>query len=318
MDFVTEMAEQPHALQALLSHWPSQQQDINLRLDRATGKPIVFLGMGSSYFASLYGAWLLNRQGVPAVAIEASLALEDAAALLQSASLWVLVSQSGESPEVLQLASEAKGHKMLGITNRSDAQLTRFSFPVVTLEAGLETATTSKTYLNTLAVMALLAGVSPKYLSPLPALIEQLSDQPMIFPAVPSDVTLIGRGPSLVSAYQGALILREGANVTATGFSGAGFRHGPLQWGRGRDLILFNGWGRYHDLQEHLYRDLVQQGNRIHRIGMDAAFSNWSVPVVHQDLLPLAEIIIIERLLVFWALAQGIEPGKLAHKVSRE
>ncbi len=312
MNFLTEMAEQPHALQTLLSNWSRQDPHLNL----ASDKPVVFLGMGSSYFAGLYGAWLLNKQGMPAVAVEASMARDDAGALVDSAGLWVLVSQSGESPEVLQLADEAKGRNILGITNEPDSQLARYPFPVVTLDAGPETATTSKTYLNTLAVMALLAGVSPEYLAPIPAQIERLLNEPMLFPSVPRDLTLIGRGPSLTSAYQGALILREGANVTATGFSGAGFRHGPLQWGYDRDLISFSGWGRYRALQDQLYRDLVQQGNRIYQLGSEPA--DWSLPTAHNDLLPLLEIIIIERLLVSWAAEQGIEPGKLAHKVSRE
>lgn len=312
MNFVTEMAEQPQALQALLSHWSGQDPHLNLTSD----KPVVFLGMGSSYFAGLYGAWLLNRQGVPAVAVEASMAMEDARALLSGAGLWVLVSQSGESPEVLELAKEANGRNVLGVTNETNSYLARCSFPVVMLDAGHETATTSKTYLNTLAVMALLAGVSLESLAPLPDQIAGLLHQPMVLPSVPHDVTLIGRGPSLTSAYQGALILREGANITATGFSGAGFRHGPLQWAYDRDLILFSGWGRYRVLQEQLYGDLVQQGNRIYQLGMGP--TTWSLPVVPDDLLPLLEIILIERLLVSWAIDQGIEPGKLVHKVSRE
>jgi len=150
----------------------------------------------------------------------------------------------------------------------------------------------------------------------LPGVIEQLLNQRMTLFSSPNEVTLIARGPSLTSAYQGALILREGANVTATGFSGAGFRHGPLQWGYNRDIILFNGFGRYRELQMRLHHDLVMQGNRIHQIGMDCA--DWLLPKVHDDLLPLAEIILVERLLVSWALEKGLEPGKLAHKVSRE
>lgn len=69
-------------------------------------------------------------------------------------------------------------------------------------------------------------------------------------------------------------------------------------------------------LQEQLYGDLVQQGNRIYQLGMGP--TTWSLPVVPDDLLPLLEIILVERLLVSWAIEQGIEPGELVHKVSRE
>lgn len=317
MPFLNEMAEQPNALETLISRWPKQSARVMECLNQRSGKPVVFLGMGSSYFAGLYGAWLLNQHGIPALALEASLALHDATALLDLAGLRILVSQSGESPEVLELAEQGAPGPMIGITNEPTSRLAQKAMPIVSLDAGHEEATTSKTYLNTLAVVALLSGITLEKIRPLPGVIEQLLNQTVSLPHAPSELTLIARGPSLTSAYQGALILREGATITATGFSGGGFRHGPLQWAYQRDIVLFNGFGRYLELQKGLTRDLLAQHNRVYQIGNEQS-ADWLLPMVPEELLPLAEVVIVERMLVEWALEKGMEPGKLAHKVSRE
>ncbi len=315
VSFIDEMKEQPAALERLVSRGRRSIQRAAAGL-QAVDRPILFLGMGSSYFAGLYGAWLLNQAGLPAMALEASMALHDHAALLSASSRLVLISQSGESPEVVELSEAVEPSRVIAITNAAESPLARhYPSNVLLLEAGPEEATTSKTYTNTLALLAMLGGVDAERLAPVPETIQRWLERTEEFPRAPQELTLIGRGPSLTSALQGALILREGAAVTATGFSGGGFRHGPMQWAENRDVLFFLGHEPYRALQNKLAEELASS-NRKYTIGVEPA--TWSMPNLEPALVPIVEIAVIERMMVQWALEKGLKPGKLLHKVSRE
>ncbi len=315
MSFIDEMKEQPAALERLVSRGRRSIQRAARDL-QAADRPILLLGMGSSYFAGLYGGWLLNRAGVAAMALEASMVLHDHAALLHASSRIVLISQSGESSEVVGLAEAVEPGRVIVITNDPASTLARhYPSNVLLLEAGKEEATTSKTYTNTLALLAMLAGVDAERLASVPETLQLLLEGTEQFPPAPQELTLIARGPSLTSALQGALILREGAAVTATGFSGGGFRHGPMQWAENRDVLFFLGHNPYRGLQSKLAEELASS-NRKYTIGVDPA--TWSIPNLESAFIPIVEIAVVERMMVQWALEKGIEPGKLLHKVSRE
>ncbi|CAB1127733.1 conserved protein of unknown function [Candidatus Hydrogenisulfobacillus filiaventi] len=318
MGFMEEMREQPTALSRLLDYYAGAEGRSRLQAARrllATG-PVVLLGMGPSYIAAVYAAYRLNQRGVPAVALEASLALADHAALLKAAPTWILLSQSGETPEVLDLA-QAEGHQLLGITNDEASSLGRSGMPLLPLKAAPEEGTSSKTYINTLAVLALLGGDPVGFLRPLPDLLQRLVDQPFDDPGpVPPEVTFVARGPSLASALEGALLLRQAAHVTASGFSGAGFRHGAWEWARDRSLVVFLGRGVHRELQSRLAVELTARGNRLLTIGLGEG--DVALPPLPASLAPLAEIVPVQHLAVAWAAAQGLEPGRLPGKVTRE
>src|SRR5262249_31675537 len=55
-------------------------------------------------------------------------------------------------------------------------------------------------------------------------------------------ILLLGRGPSLAAALDGALVLKEAARVNAEGMSMGQFRHGPLELADPRlTVLVFEG-----------------------------------------------------------------------------
>jgi glutamine---fructose-6-phosphate transaminase (isomerizing) len=319
--FVEEMGRQPEALERLLVFYGKEGRD---RLEQARTMVarglLIFLGMGSSHFAGLYGAALLNRRGVAATALEASGAVTDASAFLDQAAAWVLISQSGESPEVVQLVGwEGRPASVVAITNNAASPLAQGSDVTLPLMAGPEEATTSGTYTNTLALLALLAGREAADLDALPHAMDEVLRTSYDFAGFSSDaVTVVGRGLSLTSAYQTALILREGAHLAASAYSGGAFRHGPLQWaGPGAEFVIFTGSESYRSLQDQLIGDLRRRGADVMTIGDDSQ-DTWRIPPPEPELAPILEILPAQRLMVDAAERQGLTPGELTVKVTRQ
>jgi glucosamine--fructose-6-phosphate aminotransferase (isomerizing) len=321
MTFAEEMSRQPDALAGMLSFYGNEGAEPLERARAAVARgPVLLLGMGSSHFAGLYGAMLLNQGGNPAVAIEASGAITDAPALLREAAAWVLISQSGESPEVLRLAAwEGRPRTVIAITNQETSPLARESDMALPLVAGAEEATTSGTYTNTLALLALLAGRPPGDVDPLPTSMRRILGTRYDFSGLTSDVvTVVGRGLSLTSAHQTALILREGAHLTASAYSGGAFRHGPLQWaGPGAQFLVFMGAEPSRSLQEALATDLRRRGADVFDVGSGPE-DTWQLPQCPAELAPILEILPAQLLMVNAAERRNLVPGELTVKVTRQ
>jgi glucosamine--fructose-6-phosphate aminotransferase (isomerizing) len=107
-------------------------------------------------------------------------------------------------------------------------------------------------------------------------------------------INLIGRGPSLSTALQSALILKEAADVYAEGISGAQYRHEPLELlNENYRAIVFAAKGKTASLNITLRLD-----------------------VVDESFFPLLAIVPLEILTCKIAQAKGIRPGELS-KISK-
>src|ERR1041385_132890 len=124
----------------------------------AGGRPVLFAGMGSSWAAALAAEAYLVRAGMTAFAVDASEALYRWLPVLNAkpAPLPVLVSQSGESREVVAIAARLST-PYLAVTNSPGSSLARKAAAVLPLHAGEEKGVTNKTFTNTVAILGLLA-----------------------------------------------------------------------------------------------------------------------------------------------------------------
>jgi len=118
-----------------------------------------FLGMGSSYFASLYAKYLL--QEVAHVDVEVGLASEFVhyPTSVRSAQVFFVVSQSGESIETVKTAHflRHKHAKIVAVTNQPESSLAAVSDMTLLMHAGEERASATKTFTSTLALFRRLA-----------------------------------------------------------------------------------------------------------------------------------------------------------------
>jgi glucosamine--fructose-6-phosphate aminotransferase (isomerizing) len=151
--FDHDVADRPRALRALADQ-------IDGGDDPWSGVPlvgvrrVVMSGMGSSRFAALIAAHRLERAGIIASAEHASAP----SARPDSTTLFVAISASGSSPEVLRAADEHRGRsRLVGMTNTPDSALSGAVDHVVDIAAGKErSGVACRSYTQTIALLLLL------------------------------------------------------------------------------------------------------------------------------------------------------------------
>jgi glutamine---fructose-6-phosphate transaminase (isomerizing) len=327
-----DISEQPRLLaSALQTHMSpgSPLEEAVRAIARARPRRIVLSGMGSSLFAC-YPAFLrLFDAGFAVTWIELAELLHWGASKLDRDALLVLVSQSGETIELLRLLADHRpGGLILAVTNTPDSTLARQATYVVPIGAGLEQAIATKTYTTSLLALWLLAerilgaaapdltaALSPtlaaveRFCATGPALVAGLSD--IWFGTGP--VTLLGRGPSLATALAGGLLLKETAKIHAEGMSNAQFRHGPVEIaGSQHRAIVCAGSEQTRYLDMGFAADLAAYGSQVLLLGqVDRGGTTMRdmIELPPLTLAPLAEIIPLQFLAREIALRHGIVPG---------
>ena len=323
--FLAEILEQPAALAATADYWLDAQLARRLRqLPPRPSSLVVLTGMGSSLDACYPACVFLNRHRVRAVAVETAELLYYHPALLSPDSLLVVVSQSGESAEPVRLLADLDpACPVVSVTNGLENFVARRSALALDLRAGPELTVSTKTYVSTIvALLALshhVAGVeiddfAAEVRRTIAALEQFLGDWEAPVQALVrlaqsrAHLWLVGRGPSLATAEEGALILGEAAHRPAKAISGGHFRHGPLELvSEHSGYILFTGERRTRELVLGLGRDIARYGAGVAWVGPGApVHAGFASLLLLEDLdpclLPVLEIVPIQ--LLAWSLAR--------------
>lgn len=215
---------------------------IGERLRAAPPRLVVTCARGSSDHAAHYGKYLIEtRLGLPVASVGPSVASLYRTPLKLDGALFVAVSQSGRSPDLLSLVEAAKagGATTLAFVNTEDSPLARLCDHTVPLSAGPERSiAASKSYiLSCRAFLALAAAWSGsaelrQALDALPGALEaatELDWWPALAPlATATGLYVLGRGIGLGAAYEAALKFKETCGLHAEAFSSAEVVHGPL------------------------------------------------------------------------------------------
>src|SRR5437868_2721671 len=152
--FLAEIREQPRALEGLLEHAGDFARVAELARERDT-RLVRMVGHGSSDNAASYGVYafgILPR--LTALRDSISLTVYYGSELDMSGSLVIGLSQSGQTPDVVEYVERARkaGAFTVAITNDPGSDLAGAAEALLPLGAGEERAVAAtKTYLNTLA-----------------------------------------------------------------------------------------------------------------------------------------------------------------------
>ena len=241
--FLAEIREQPEALRRLVARPEVGEAAAALR---SRGVDTVRLvGHGSSDAAASYGvyafgllpAWTAFRDSI-------SLTTYYEAEVDMSQSAVVAISQSGETPDVVEYVARtrARGALTVAVTNEPESELAAAAELTIPLAAGAERAVAaSKTLLNTFAAVALLAGavagrgdvatgvgrVADQLEEALPGLEEAVAPLAPTFAFV-GRMYVVGRGIEFGTAREIALKLTETCRVAAEPWTSTDLSHGPI------------------------------------------------------------------------------------------
>jgi glutamine---fructose-6-phosphate transaminase (isomerizing) len=243
--FLAEIREQPDALRRLLDHEEEFAAAARAFADR---RPSVvrLVGHGTSDAAASYGVYAFGLlAGLTAIRDSISLIVYYDAPLELSDSVVIGLSQSGETPDVVEYVARTRrrGALTVALTNEPESPLGRAAELTLPLAAGMEHAVAaSKTYTTQLAALALLAGGAAGRAPEVAAGIRRVAD--LMSEALPGleaavrpvaiaftyvgRMYVIGRGIEFATAREVALKLTETCRVAAEPLTATDLAHGPV------------------------------------------------------------------------------------------
>lgn len=214
---------------------------------------IQIVACGTSYHAGLVGRyWLEELTGI-ATNVEIASEYRYRKAVVRDNSLFITISQSGETADTLaslRLAKEQNYSKTLSICNVNGSSLVRESDFTLFTKAGAEIGVASTkaftTQLLSLLILALIIGKQNGSISTeknheiieairkLPSLAEEFLSCDKLIATLSEQFSgkrhclFLGRGVMFPIALEGALKLKEISYIHAEGYAAGELKHGPI------------------------------------------------------------------------------------------
>lgn len=214
-------------------------------------KRITILGCGSAYYAGISGAHMLEQlTRVPTIA-EPAAEFRYRNPIIESDTLYIVVSQSGETFDTLAALREIrrKGGYVLGVVNSVGSTIAREVDGGIYMHAGPEVSVAStKAYTSMLTAFGLLAlllgrsrDISPQHGNRLIDELQSLPDKVntvLAMESVIADIAnkykhctsafFVGRTFGYPIALEGAQKLKEVSYIHAEAYPASELKHGPL------------------------------------------------------------------------------------------
>jgi len=326
-----EIKEQPEALRRIHAAYV-EEENKNLRQAAELVKKsrfTIMAGMATSEYASYAASSLLNNNTKVNFVYDVSeLLYYHLPTLLKSQACLVLVSQSGNSAEIVHILEEVKGKvPIIGVFNDETSHLAQNCDIQLPIYAGPQLACGSKTNLSSVAVLNLFAtaAAGDDLLVAADSIWHFLVDwqtqvDPLVDFLVGSPYTVfLGRGPGRASAMFSATLFREVPKVVAEGMGAALFRHGLREMIQPEDRVVI--FAPHSHTQAHLFHiaeDLLRIDVPVLLISnTDVKLASDKEPLlVRTEYLPelwapLLDMVPLQLAGYQLAKRRGIEPGKL-------
>jgi glucosamine--fructose-6-phosphate aminotransferase (isomerizing) len=246
-------------------------------------KKIVVIACGTAYHAGMIAKYAIEKWAKISVEVEIASEYRYRDPVIDSQTLVIAISQSGETMDTLMALRHAKaaGARVLAICNTNSSTIPRESDAVLYTHAGPEIAVAStKAFLTQVTAVYLiglhLAQVRNQLtelevvdlyheLLALPAKIEAILEtvEPLreltrSF-AKSTSVLFLGRNVGFPVALEGALKLKELAYMHAEGFAGGELKHGPIALiENGSPVIAIVPAGHEHSLDEKMLSNIQE------------------------------------------------------------
>jgi glucosamine--fructose-6-phosphate aminotransferase (isomerizing) len=339
--FRPEIEGQPGALRRAAAAM-EEQAGVLERLGEAgsAARTIVFTGMGGSYAACYAPVTLLAEASIPAVMVDTAELVHFRRRILDARSLLVVVSQSGQSAEVVRLVRESgwpSGRPtVVSVANGTDNPLAAAADLALDTGAGAELGPSTMTFAAALVVLSAVAGVltgeapgealtrtadeaeqAARAVEGVLGSTDPLADRLARWLGDRPTLALLGRGTARAGAEMGALLLKEAARFPAESFEAGQFRHGPLELaGPGLAVAILAMEAATRSLEHQLATDLAGAGAAVLVIGPSGspsqAVEGVDVSEVDRALAPAVAVVPLQLLSWRLAVQRGLDPGALS------
>ncbi len=319
-----EINEQPRTVVGASAQEQGRVAEFAGVLKRA--KSLFITGSGTSYHVGLLMKYRLNQEaGIRCDAVVSG-ELKEHAGFLRKGSVVVVLSQSGETADVLEAVRNAKrrGARVLSIVNAAGSTLARESDHVLLLNCGPEVgvaATKSFTAQAVVANMVVDAVLGRKRTNGIQELSEAITEALRTEKQVKeivrkykhkSDFYFVARGYHSPVALEGALKLKELSYVHAEGMPASELKHGTLALiEKGTPVVVINPSGDTHADSLSNSEELKARGADLIGISdvADEVYRYFiHVPKVQAKFMPVVEVIPLQLLAYHFAVARKNDP----------
>jgi glutamine---fructose-6-phosphate transaminase (isomerizing) len=324
-----EAADASNAVRAQLATDASAIAAIGREVRRLAPRTVITCARGSSDHAATYAKYLIEtRAGVLTASAAPSVSSLYGVSQDLSGCLFVAISQSGRSPDLLAsvAAAKAAGATILALCNSPDSPLTAASDLSIDLRAGVESSVAAtKSYLATLAaLMRLVAAWTgdaalESAIDSLPLLMDRSWALDWSAALTPLEsaahLYVVGRGLGLGAAQEIALKFKETCGLHAEAFSSAELRHGPFALlGPGFPALLVAQSDATQAGVVTLGSELACRGLPVLIAGADVAGA-VVLPTVEAraEIAPILLVQSAYRLIATLSIRRGFDPDRPAH-----
>jgi glucosamine--fructose-6-phosphate aminotransferase (isomerizing) len=245
VSLIDEIREQPDVCAGLLERSARVVRDIASAARERDVPFVLIAARGTSDHAAVYAQYVMGVLcGLPVALATPSVVTRYSGRPRMGGALVLGISQSGASPDVVAVVTEARrqGALTVAITNEPDSDLAEAAAELIDLRAGSERAVAAtKTYTAELTAIAMLAAelanhpdASRRALHDVPDVLRQAlsadeaAERAAAELAGMDECVVLGRGFNLATSLEWALKMKELAAVRAQAYSSADYQHGPV------------------------------------------------------------------------------------------
>jgi glucosamine--fructose-6-phosphate aminotransferase (isomerizing) len=355
-----EIYEQPRAIMDTIRGRVSQEsgmlhlEELGLSRQQLDGVQKIFIvACGTSWHAALVGKYMIEELACISTEVDIASEFRYRCPLVGKGTLFIAITQSGETADTLAAMREAKrkGATVITICNVVGSTASREADGVVYTHAGPEIGVASTkaftAQLTALYVFGLFfAGLRNMLgaedlkkriadLVHIPTLVERCLEADEAIEQIAkryfkaSDFLYLGRGPNFPVALEGALKLKEISYIHAEGYPAGEMKHGPIALiDENLPVVVLAGKnGVYEKIQANIEEvkarggiviAIVTEGDPGLAKRVDHAVS---VPATNQLLMPILMSIPLQLLAYHIAVLRGADvdqPRNLAKSVTVE
>ena len=319
-----EISEQP---ETILRAGEKTQAEIEFASDFIKhAKTVYITGSGTSYNAALVAKYLMSKYAKIKIEPIISSELPTLPDSIESNSILIAISQSGESADVLEAVNIAKksNAKILSIANHKNSTLVHESSLFLGMNCGPEIGVAAtKSFTSQLAILykitdKLCDGCLELNFKKVSDSIAQVLSNHSKIQAISkdlknvTDIYVLGRGIHYPIASEAALKLKELTYIHAEGIPGGELKHGPLA------LMDSNVYVIILNPNDSTYSDTLTSASEIKARGAKIIgisdkksdiYDYWiEIPSISESMFPMIEIIPIQLLAYYSAIEKDTDP----------
>lgn len=351
-----EIYEQPRVLENTLGgrlHEEAANVELGLGLDPAQYDKVHIIACGTAYYSGWVGKYLIETLARIPVEIDVASEYRYRDPVVDSKTLAICISQSGETIDTLEAIREAKrkGAGTLGVINAKGSSITREVDDTLYIHAGPEIGVAStKAYSAMLAAMSLVAvwlgrakgtlneGVAKEFLGELrklPRLVEEVLEKREEIAKIAEkyhqaqDYLFLGRHIQAPTAYEGALKLKEISYIHAEAYPAGEMKHGPIALIDERlPVVVLTTDSPFYEKTVSNIQEVRARGGRVIAVATEGdtevkkfAQDVMYVPKTHHLLAPVVSVVPLQLLAYETAVFLGRDvdqPRNLAKSVTVE